>query len=88
MSSSEPQIFQNITPAQFARLAEKAQAAGIAINGNSGSASKMGVEVAWNYSPGSCELSFECLKTPFFIHADDVNQRIQALVIQILTEAA
>ena len=88
MSSSEPQIFQNITPAQFARLAEKVQAAGIDINGNSGTTSKMGVEVTWNYSPDSCELSFQCLKAPFFIHPEDVNQRIYALVNETVTEAA
>jgi hypothetical protein len=88
MPSSEPQIFQNITPAQFAILSEKAQAAGIAISGNSGAASKMGVEVAWNYSPESSELSIQCLKTPFFIHADDVNQRINTLVTETLAETA
>jgi hypothetical protein len=87
MSSAAPQLFSNVSPSQFAQLTQKAQSAGIAISGNSGSASKMGVEVAWNYSPETCELSLQCLKTPFFIKAADVNQQIHALVTETLTAA-
>ena len=85
--SNAPQIFENISPAQFALLQQKAGAAGIPISGNSGSASKMGVEVAWDYTPGTGQLSLHCLKTPFFISANDVNQKIRDLVTQTLTTA-
>ena len=88
MSNTAPQLFSKVSPAQFALLTQKAQATGIAISGNSGSAAKMGIEIAWNYTPGTGELSLQCLKTPFFIHADDVNQRIRSLVTQTLTETA
>jgi hypothetical protein len=87
MSTPAPQLFNNISPAQFAVLQQKAGAAGIPISGNSGSASKMGVEVAWNYSPESGQLSLQCLKTPFFISASDVDQKIRDLVTQTLTTA-
>ncbi|MGA2250513.1 hypothetical protein [Terracidiphilus sp.] len=83
--SNTPQLFNNISPAQFAVLQQKAGSAGIPISGNSGSASKMGVEVAWNYSPDSQQLSIECLKAPFFISASDVNQKIHDLVTETLT---
>ena len=87
MSNPAPQLFHNISPAQFAVLQQKASSAGIPISGNSGSASKMGVEVAWNYSPDSQQLSLQCLKAPFFISADDVNKKIHALVTETLTTA-
>jgi hypothetical protein len=87
MSHTAPQVFENISPEQFALLTEKAQGAGIAIAGNSGSAAKMGVEVAWNYSPDSRQLTLHCIKTPFFIDADDVNRRIHALVTETLATA-
>jgi hypothetical protein len=85
--SNAPQLFNNISPAQFAVLQQKASSAGIPISGNSGSASKMGVEVAWNYSPDAQQLSIQCLKTPFFISAADVNQKIHGLVTETLAAA-
>jgi hypothetical protein len=87
MSTPSPQLFHNISPAQFALLQQKAGAAGIPISGNSGSASKMGVEVAWNYSPDSGQLSLHCLKTPFFISANDVDKKIRDLVTETLATA-
>jgi hypothetical protein len=85
--SNAPQLFHNISPTQFAVLQQKASAAGIPISGNSGSAAKMGVEVAWNYSPDAQQLSIQCLKTPFFISAADVNQKIHGLVTETLAAA-
>jgi hypothetical protein len=85
MSNSAPQLFHNISPAQFAVLQQKAAAAGIPISGNSGSASKMGVEVEWTYSPESKQLSLQCLKSPFFISVSDVNKKIHDLVTETLT---
>jgi hypothetical protein len=75
-----PQVFSGITPEQYASLLQKAQAAGFALSGNSGTASKFGVEVAWNYSSGTQELTFQCLRTPFFMKAEDVDAKIKSLV--------
>lgn len=80
MAQNAPQVFTGIEPEQYAKLMEKARAAGIDLAGNSGTASKYGVEVAWNYSPESRELSIHCLKTPFFVTAEDVNAKIRSLV--------
>jgi hypothetical protein len=38
------------------------------------------VEVAWNYSSGTQELTFQCLRTPFFMKAEDVDAKIKSLV--------
>lgn len=84
MANAAPQTFKNITPDQYARLSEKAKGAGIEMHGNTGSAGKYGVEVAWNYSPDTQELTLQTLKTPFFMSAADVDSKIRDLVHQTL----
>ena len=84
MAASAPQVFTGITLDGYARLADKARGAGIDINGNSGRASKFGVEVAWNYSPEAQELTLQCLRAPFFMSPADVDKRMQTLVKQSL----
>lgn len=85
MISSSPQQFSGITPEQFAKLTQKAKAAGIEINGNSGRASKMGVEVEWNYSSEKQELVLTCLRAPFFVSQNVINTKLHALVSEALT---
>jgi len=80
MAAGEPQVFNGVTPDKYAKLTEKARGAGIDLNGNSGTASKFGVEVTWNYSPADQVLSLQCLKAPFFMSRADVDARIQKLV--------
>lgn len=80
MSQIPPQVFSGITPEQFSTLTAKAQAGGIALSGNSGTAAKFGVEIAWNYSPETQELTLHCLRTPFFVKPEEVQAKIQALV--------
>lgn len=80
MTAAAAQVFSGVTPEQYAQLVEKAAAAGIALTGNAGKAETFGVEVEWNYSPDSQELTIQCLSTPFFITPDAVNARIAGLV--------
>jgi hypothetical protein len=75
-----PQVFSNITPERYAALVQKASAAGINLAGNSGIASNFGVEVKWDYSPESRELTFQVLSTPVFLTAEPVDARIKAMV--------
>lgn len=84
MNSSVPQTFKDVAPSQYAKLIEKARAAGVEISGNSGVASKFGVEIAWNYAADTQELTLHCLHAPFFVSAADVNAKIQALVKEAL----
>jgi len=84
MTQNAPLVFSGIAPEQFAALCAKAKASGIELDGNSGTASKYGVEVRWNYSPTSGQLVLEVLKTPFFIGAADVYAKLQSLVEQSL----
>jgi hypothetical protein len=86
MAPSAPQVFTGITPEQYEVLAAKAKAAGIDIAGNSGTASKFGVEISWNYSPETKELTLQTLKTPFFMKAADVDAKVKSLVNESLTQ--
>jgi hypothetical protein len=80
--SSPPQVFSSITPDKYVTLKQKANAAGINMSGNSGAASQFGVEVSWNYSPETCELTIQCLKTPLFVSPEAVDAKIKAMVHQ------
>jgi len=82
MAPSAPLVFSGITAEQYTRLSAKARSAGIDLTGNTGTASKYGVEVTWNYRPEAQELTLQCLKTPFFMSAADVEARIQSLVTE------
>jgi hypothetical protein len=72
--------FNDITPEQYVFLIAKANAAGLALSGKSGTAARLGVEVTWNYSPELRLLAVQCLRTPFFLKPAEVNDRIEALV--------
>lgn len=80
MAPSAPHVFHGVTPERFARLVKEAHSAGIDLEGNSGTASKFGIEIAWNYTPENQELTLQCLKTPFFMSMADVDAKIRTLV--------
>ena len=84
MSAATPQIFSGITPAKYALLMERAQDAGLPMNGNSGRASRMGVEVEWNYSPEEQQLVLTCHRAPLFMSVESVNSKIHELVSRAL----
>lgn len=79
-----PQAFSGITPEKFAALLQKAKDAGFDLAGNSGTAQKFGVEISWSYSPEHQMLTLQCLRTPFFVNADDVDAKLQSLVREAL----
>lgn len=87
MAIGAPQVFYGITPDAYARLIQKANASGVALSGNSGTASKYGVEVAWNYSPELQQLTLQCLKSSMFFRTQDVEGKLQSLVKEVLTTA-
>ena len=80
MAQNPPRTFSGITPDQYAQLIVKAKASGLDLDGNSGTASKFGVEIQWTYSPESQQLTVQCLRTPMFVSAATVYGKLQALV--------
>jgi hypothetical protein len=80
MGQGPPQVFSGITPEMYGQLLEKARASGIEMIGNSGTASKYGVEMSWNYSPEAQQLTVQCLRTPIFVSAASVYGKLRELV--------
>jgi hypothetical protein len=78
--SAMAEVFSNITPAQYATLAQKVSEAGIALSGLSGTASKFGVQIAWNYVEAAHQLTIQVLHTSFFQKPEDVYTKINQLV--------
>jgi hypothetical protein len=87
MAQNAPQVFSGITPENYATLIRKAQSAGLNLTGNSGKATKFGVEMSWNYSAEAQQLTIQCLATPFFVKPEQVNAKIQELVKETLGQA-
>lgn len=78
MPQSAPQVFSGVTPENYATLIKKALSAGLNLSGNSGTATRSGVEMSWSYSPETQQLTIQCLATPFFVKPEQVNAKIQA----------
>lgn len=81
---SQPLRFPSLTASQFNTLRAAAAAQGITMNGPSGTAGQMGVEVRWNYDDAAQLLELECLKAPFFMSKGDVENRLTQMVRKIL----
>ena len=80
MTSCATQIFSQVTTEQFACLTEKAKSAGIDIVGNTGKASRDGIEIGWTYDPVGKVLSIQCTSAPFFVSCGTINSKIHDLV--------
>ncbi len=84
MSACPAQSFANVAPEQFAVLQKKAQASGIPLNGNSGTASSFGGQFEWHYDPATRALTITVTQPPFLMNCESVNARIGALVQGVL----
>jgi hypothetical protein len=81
MGKCATQVFENISPGHFACLVDRAKAAGIQIDGNSGTTlPHNGVSVAWEYDPEAQTLSIQCLSLPFLVSCGAANAQIHNLV--------
>jgi hypothetical protein len=85
MGSCAAQIFTNISSDQFACLVGKANAAGIAISGNVGNASKDGITIQWSFDAGANTLTIQCTSSPFLVPCGTINSKIDELVDSCLT---
>jgi hypothetical protein len=74
------QTFTPATQRQFDCIVQKAAVSGLAISGNSGTASKNGFTVRWNFDPASQVLEIQALGEPFFVPCSKINSTIHELV--------
>jgi hypothetical protein len=79
MASCPAHTFR-VTAEQFESLTEKANAAGIAIEGTFGSAAKDGITLEWRFDAGTEALTIQCTSAPAFVPCSMIGSRIQALV--------
>jgi hypothetical protein len=80
MGSCAAQTFPGISPDQFACVLQKVNESGISISGNSGSASKDGITIAWEFDPVTQTLSIQCTASPFYVSCGTINSKIHDLV--------
>ncbi len=81
MSACASQTFSDVTPTHFEMLARKASAAaGVTLDGYSGSCSRNGFTVIWDYDPDDQTLVIQCTESPFSVTCGSINQRIHDLV--------
>lgn len=84
MAGCATQTFTNVTQQKFAQLLVAAQAQGINIAGNTGSASKDGITISWDFDPGQQVLTIQCTSAPFFVSCGTINSKIHDLVDQAI----
>ena len=80
MAGCEVQTFSGMTQEQFTCLLQKAQSSGINITGNSGTASRDGITLMWNYDPASQVLTVQCTDKPIFLMCGVITSQISDLV--------
>ena len=80
MAGCDIQTFSGITQQHFGCLLQKAQSVGINISGNSGTASRDGITITWNFDPASQVLTIQCTDKPIFLSCGVITSQISDLV--------
>lgn len=80
MAGCPSQSFTNVTQSVWDCLVQKAAGYGITISSPSGSASKLGVTVQWNWSSASGTLTMQCTDKPFIIGCGKVESTMNEVV--------
>jgi hypothetical protein len=85
MSACAMLSYNNVTAAAFDCCKAAAAKYGVTINSNSGSGTKDGFTVAWNYNPSLQTLSIQCTDSPWWAPCSMINGRINDAVEGCLT---
>jgi len=72
--------FNSVTPAVFNCLVQKAAEQGVTISSDSGTASKSGFEISWNYNRAASSLTIQCLDKPRLVPCTLVKSEIKSIV--------
>lgn len=86
MSACSTQSFNNVTPAVWQCGVSAAANLGVTITTNSGSASKSGFTVAWNYNPQSQTCSIQCTDSPWYVPCSAINSFIDSTVSKCFSD--
>lgn len=88
MSSGSRLSFRGITRAVFARLRRKAAKYGLPVCHPRGEAVRNGVTIHWNYDEAAELLEVECVRAPFWIAPDTINNKLSEEIESELQRAA
>ena len=80
MAGCASQSFSNVNQNVWDCLVKKAAGYGVTIDSPSGSASKMGITVQWNWSSAAGTLTMQCTDKPFIISCGTVESTITSAV--------
>jgi len=76
-----PEIrLEGITAERYAQLLERAQAEGLALEGERGATQYQGMEFAWSYDADASVLVIQCMEKPIFVPCGMIEGRIRGLV--------
>ena len=76
MAGCASQSFSNVTQTVWNCLVQKAAEYGVTINSPSGSASKLGFTVQWNWNSTAGTLTMQCTDKPFIVSCNTVQDTI------------
>ena len=88
MGACPSQVFSGVTPAAWDSVKGKAAGAGLAMSADSGTLSKSGFTIDWNYDASEGSLTVTCTKAPFFLKCETVNAKIKEVIDKQIADAA
>ncbi len=81
MSACNEQVFNGITPARWECIRQAMQGrTGVALDTDSGTASKSGFTMRWNFDPPTQILTVQCLEKPFIIPCSVIESALASIV--------
>jgi hypothetical protein len=88
MGACPSQVFNGVTPAAWDSVKARAAGAGLEMTADSGTLSKSGFTIDWNYDACERSLTVTCTKAPFFLKWETVNAKIKEAIEKQIADAA
>ncbi len=77
MAGCEAQVYEGVTGEMLQCLSESIESAfGLALQGDSGSASAMGTTLAWSYEAASLRLTLTCTARPMMLSCNAIYEHL------------
>jgi hypothetical protein len=74
------QVFRSVTRDQFARIVQKAAAAGVVLDGHAGEVTHAAFALKWRFEPATGVFTVQCTRRPFIVSCSTINGRINELM--------
>jgi hypothetical protein len=81
MSACNEQVFNGITPARWECIRQAMQGrTGVSLATDTGTASKSGFTMRWNFDPLAQVLTVQCLEKPFIVPCSVIESTLTGIV--------